>query len=283
MFFIKRSYDIRAIRLLLRCFSTPRKNHYEVLNLRRNCSDKEIKEAFIQMSKEYHPDKNKDARAQDKFVRIVEAYNILSKPSSRARYDSLTEIETSGPAAASYAYRTHVPYNLRNNPQYSYYYETHTRTAETNENTNSFYGVSKMKKLPNYVIIAMCTGVALIGVLLQVFVIRNLYVTQKNQAQEKSKRLAEELEKVRAAAHTNGNELQTRLLLDKIVTAANPTVATASLGQALANEKKDAPEAFLTEFGLSDIKSAAEDWSYSTNESKVTLQKLIKKVMSLLL
>lgn len=60
---------------------------------------------------QFHPDKNKDVRAQDKFVRIVEAYNVLSKPSSRARYDSLTEIETSsGPAAASYAYRTHVPY-----------------------------------------------------------------------------------------------------------------------------------------------------------------------------
>lgn len=59
---------------------------------------------------QYHPDKNKDARAQDKFVRIVEAYNVLSKPSSRARYDSLTEIETSGPAGASYAYRTHVSY-----------------------------------------------------------------------------------------------------------------------------------------------------------------------------
>lgn len=62
--------------------------------------------------------------------------------------------------------------SVRNNPQYSYYYESHARTANTNENTSSFYGISRMKKLPNYVIIAMCTGVALIGVLLQVFVIR---------------------------------------------------------------------------------------------------------------
>lgn len=238
MFYLKRFYDIKTVKAFLRCYSLSRKNHYEVLNLRKNCSDKEIKEAFIQMSKEFHPDKNKDVRAQEKFVRIVEAYNVLGKPSSRAHYDNMIEIETTG---SSYVYRSHVAHNIRRNPQYSYYYESHARTSNrtTNENTNNnFYGVAGIKKLPNYVIIAMCTGVALIGVFLQVFVIRNLYIAQRKQAQEKSQRLAEELDKVRAAAQTNGNELQTRLLLDKIVAAANPTVATASLGQALANEKK---------------------------------------------
>lgn len=234
MYFFKRNFDVRAIRALLRCYSLARKNHYEVLKLRKNCSDKEIKEAFIQMSKEYHPDKNKDVKAQDRFVRIVEAYEVLGKPSSRARYDSITEVESNSHAAssASYVYKSHVPYNLRNHPQYSYYYETQApRKSSMNES-------SPAKKVPNYVIIVMCTGVALIGIILQVFVIRNLYVSQRQQAQEKSKRLAEELDKVRAAAHTNGNELQTRILLDKIVAAANTNVATASLGQALASEKK---------------------------------------------
>ncbi|KAJ8719731.1 hypothetical protein PYW08_011906 [Mythimna loreyi] len=240
MYFFKRNFDVKAIRALLRCYSLARKNHYEVLNLRRNCSDKEIKEAFIQMSKEYHPDKNKDAKAQDSFVRIVEAYEVLGKPSSRARYDSLTEIESNSHAASSaytHAYKSHVPYNLRNHPQYSYYYETQAppRSAHRNES-------APVKKIPNYVIIVMCTGVALLGIILQVFVIRNLYVSQRQQAQEKSKRLAEELDKVRAAALTNGNELQTRLLLDKIVAAANNNVATASLGQALASEKKEADQ-----------------------------------------
>nr|XP_021201445.2 dnaJ-like protein 60 isoform X2 [Helicoverpa armigera] len=213
MFFFKRPHDIKAIKALLRCYSLNRKNHYEVLNLRRNCSDKDIKEAFIQMSKEYHPDKNKDARAQEKFVRIVEAYNVLSKPSSRARYDSMTEIETSDHGGASYVYRSHVPYNLRNNPHYSYYYESQTRSSNANDSKNATYGSTGIKKLPNYVIIAMCTGVALIGILLQVFVIRNLYVAQRQRAQEKTKRLAEELDRVRAAAHTNGNEDGCRLIL----------------------------------------------------------------------
>lgn len=59
---------------------------------------------------QYHPDKNKDARAQDKFVRIVEAYNVLSKPSSRAHYDSITAAASTGDKSTSYVYKTHVPY-----------------------------------------------------------------------------------------------------------------------------------------------------------------------------
>lgn len=58
---------------------------------------------------QYHPDKNKDVKAQDKFVRIVEAYNILGKPGSRALYDNRIEAPSSN-GAPSYVYRTHVPY-----------------------------------------------------------------------------------------------------------------------------------------------------------------------------
>ncbi|KAJ0176013.1 hypothetical protein K1T71_008187 [Dendrolimus kikuchii] len=257
MYFIKRNVDFKIFNSFIRLYSIASKNHYEVLNLRRNCSDKEIKEAFIQMSKEYHPDKNKDARAQDKFVRIVEAYNVLSKPSSRAQYDSITTVASSSDKSTSYVYRTHVPYNLRKNPNYSYYNQQ-TKTHTAKENTDAYYGFTGIKKLPNFYIIMMCFGIASIGVFLQLYVIRNLYVAHKQQSLERSKHLAEELDKVRSAARDNGNELQTRILLDKIVSAANPTVATASLGQALANEKKDASETMLTEFGISD---AHDDWT----------------------
>lgn len=56
---------------------------------------------------QYHPDKNKDAKAQEKFVKIVEAYNVLSKPSSRAQYDHIMDVKTQ---SNSYVYRTHTPY-----------------------------------------------------------------------------------------------------------------------------------------------------------------------------
>lgn len=44
---------------------------------------------------QYHPDKNKSKQAQEHFVRIVEAYNVLGKPGSRASYDNTTVYESS--------------------------------------------------------------------------------------------------------------------------------------------------------------------------------------------
>lgn len=50
-------------------------------------------------------------KAKEKFVRIVEAYNVLSKASSRAQYDNMIEIEIDGTTANSeYVYKPHVPY-----------------------------------------------------------------------------------------------------------------------------------------------------------------------------
>ncbi|XP_037873022.1 dnaJ (Hsp40) homolog 13 isoform X1 [Bombyx mori] len=278
MFFIKRNSDFKSLNGFIRFYSFGRRCHYDVLNLRRNCSDKEIKNAFIQLSKEYHPDKNKDAKAQERFVQIVEAYNILGKPGTRAQYDSITEVST-GPN--SYVYKTHVPYNLRKNAQYSYYYDFGSKAHSAKGNTNTYYSNESAKKMPNYYIIFTCIGITLLGAILQGYVIRNMYVGQRKQALQKSMELADELDKVRAAATGNGNEMQTRLLLDKIVTASNATVATASLGHALATDKKNISETFVPEYGIAD---ATEDYSYecSINNDLKLLSELLQKIMEYL-
>lgn len=61
---------------------------------------------------QFHPDKNKDGKAQEHFVRIVEAYNVLSKPNLRAQYDNTIEISipNNSHMNTSYVYKTHVPY-----------------------------------------------------------------------------------------------------------------------------------------------------------------------------
>lgn len=63
------------------------KNHYDTLNLGRNCSSKDIKDAFVRLSKKYHPDKNKDCNAHIKFIQVIEAYSVLGKAFSREAYD----------------------------------------------------------------------------------------------------------------------------------------------------------------------------------------------------
>ena len=60
---------------------------YEVLGVSKDASDADIKRAYRKLSKQYHPDINKEAGAEEKFKEIAEAYEILSDSQKRAAYD----------------------------------------------------------------------------------------------------------------------------------------------------------------------------------------------------
>ncbi|XP_061172111.1 dnaJ homolog subfamily A member 3, mitochondrial-like [Saccostrea echinata] len=75
--------------LLLRHYSPSlSRTHYEVLGVQKQASAKEIRAAYIELCKKYHPDANPgDPQAQQKFVQLQEAYNVLNDPRGRAEYD----------------------------------------------------------------------------------------------------------------------------------------------------------------------------------------------------
>jgi DnaJ-class molecular chaperone len=62
------------------------KNHYTVLGVPRTASPQEIHHAFRAQARRSHPDAAPGA-APEQFRRVVEAYEVLSDPSSRSRYD----------------------------------------------------------------------------------------------------------------------------------------------------------------------------------------------------
>jgi len=66
-------------------------NHYEVLEIDRFASQEDIREAYRKLAKKYHPDNNPgDKEAEERFKKIVEAYNLLSDEEKKAKYDRIT-------------------------------------------------------------------------------------------------------------------------------------------------------------------------------------------------
>lgn len=63
------------------------RDYYETLGVAKNATPEDMKNAFRQLARKYHPDINKDPGAEEKFKEINEAYAILSDPDKRAAYD----------------------------------------------------------------------------------------------------------------------------------------------------------------------------------------------------
>lgn len=64
-----------------------KRDYYEVLGISKTATDDEIKKAYRQMAKKYHPDTSTEENAQEKFKEVQEAYEVLKDPQKRANYD----------------------------------------------------------------------------------------------------------------------------------------------------------------------------------------------------
>jgi len=67
------------------------KDYYQILGVKKDANDDELKKAYRKMALKFHPDKNKSAGAEEKFKDIAEAYEVLSNKDKRAVYDKYGE------------------------------------------------------------------------------------------------------------------------------------------------------------------------------------------------
>ncbi|MFM7888198.1 MAG: molecular chaperone DnaJ [Pseudanabaena sp.] len=76
------------------------RDYYEILGVDRNTDKEEIKRAYRRLARKYHPDVNKEAGADERFKEINRAYEVLSEPETRARYDRFGEAGVSSGGGA---------------------------------------------------------------------------------------------------------------------------------------------------------------------------------------
>uniref|UniRef100_A0A8C9ZAP7 DnaJ homolog subfamily C member 16 n=1 Tax=Sander lucioperca TaxID=283035 RepID=A0A8C9ZAP7_SANLU len=74
---------------------------YKVLGVSRSASQAEIKRAYKNLAKEWHPDKNKDPKAEDMFIKVSKSYEILSNEERRSNFDNYGQMDENQPFGQS--------------------------------------------------------------------------------------------------------------------------------------------------------------------------------------
>uniref|UniRef100_A0A2M4CIG3 DnaJ homolog l(2)tid, mitochondrial n=1 Tax=Anopheles darlingi TaxID=43151 RepID=A0A2M4CIG3_ANODA len=86
---VKKGASLRTVRSFYTSYILRKKDYYSTLGVTKNASPKEIKKAYYQLAKKYHPDTNKDdPDAGRKFQEVSEAYEVLSDETKRSEYDT---------------------------------------------------------------------------------------------------------------------------------------------------------------------------------------------------
>ncbi|MDE5944657.1 MAG: DnaJ domain-containing protein, partial [Rikenella sp.] len=82
-----------------------KRDYYEVLGVSREATAEEIKKAYRKAAIQFHPDKNPgDKNAEEKFKEAAEAYDVLSNPDKKARYDQFGHAGMGGAAGGAGGY-----------------------------------------------------------------------------------------------------------------------------------------------------------------------------------
>ncbi|XP_037828494.1 dnaJ-like protein 60 [Lucilia sericata] len=185
-------------------------NYYDILNVRSDCTDKEIKTAYVQLSKKFHPDVKgvkTDPQQTAQFLKIAEAYQTLSKPKLRVEYDqnlqavqSMRVYETSSSAKTEF----HRPWEIK--PDYD-------------PNPGPYYGIKGLNRTTNSRVALVLIVLGIFGGVFGIASVRQSFARNQKSLDEVSAKANEHHQKIRSDVEKYSKDEQLRRVIDRI--AAN--------------------------------------------------------------
>uniref|UniRef100_A0A0A9W7R7 DnaJ-like protein 60 n=1 Tax=Lygus hesperus TaxID=30085 RepID=A0A0A9W7R7_LYGHE len=177
--------------VIKRCVS---QSYYDILKVSQTCSSKDVRDAFITLSKQNHPDKHgNDPSMHERFVQINEAYSVLINPSTRRQYDmtlgSKRKLNAPHDVYTTRTTYTHKPSsqtkkqsgsssyssNSGGSTSHDYFYTSWEKRTASEEHRDNYYGIKGIRKVSNLKILLIIIGFTCVGGTLQWLAIRRLF------------------------------------------------------------------------------------------------------------
>ena len=127
-------------------------NYYEILKVSKSASQQEIRDSYIKLIKQYHPDiyKGSKAFAEKTTKEINDAYDVLSVEEKRKEYDISLEASEPQYTPPDYSYTTYKPYYSKHTEQKQQKEKTKERTKKHEKHIYripKMYNMQKSKKM----------------------------------------------------------------------------------------------------------------------------------------
>lgn len=203
--------------------------HYDVLGIEKSASQAEIRSAFLNQSKKLHPDLNiKDPKSHEKFVKLNEAYTVLSKPLARREYDLNLAVRLQMQRQARNATSSHVygssawpGSNYQSDAESQRFWDEtiwHMRDQSKDKEYEGkpYYSFTNRERVSNNYILIGIVAFVVFGSVLQYFLISKSREMHRTVLDEKDRKHYNNLAKARYYAQKNGVQLQLQILEAKV-------------------------------------------------------------------